>query len=71
MLDRTIIITSGAYLDPQLEAEFGRIPPAFLPLGGHRLYEQQHAFLKEFSDRIILSVPEDYEISQNRFLLDN
>jgi len=63
--ERTIIITSGAYLDPQLEAEFGRIPPAFLPLGGQRLYEHQYAFLKDYSARIILSVPEDYSIPES------
>ena len=60
----TIIVASGAYVDSQLEVEFGRIPPAFLPLGGLRLY--QHQF-DNFSDlhntRFIISVPDDYVIS--------
>lgn len=60
---RTIIIASGAYLDPQLEVEFGRIPPAFLPLGGLRLYQHQHRLLNDFNARLILSVPEDFVIS--------
>ena len=38
---QTVIVTSAAYLDPQSEAEFGRIPPAFLPLAGQRLYKHQ------------------------------
>ena len=35
------LITSAAYVDPELVAEFGQIPPAFLPLGVSRLYEAQ------------------------------
>ena len=57
---RTIIITSAAYLEPQLEVEFGRIPPSFLPLGGTRLYEHQYSVIKKLNARIILSVPQDF-----------
>jgi hypothetical protein len=60
---RTIIIASGAYLDPQLEVEFGRIPPSFLPLGGKRLYEHQYRLLSDLDARLILSLPEDFVIS--------
>lgn len=31
------LITSAAYVDPELAAEFGRLPPAFLPVGHGRL----------------------------------
>ena len=61
--DRTIIIASGAYLDPQLEVEFGRIPPSFLPLGGKRLYEHQYRLLSDLDARLILSLPEDFVLS--------
>ena len=60
---QTIIIASGAYLDPQLEVEFGRIPPSFLPLGGIRLYEHQHRLLSGLNARLILSIPEDFVVS--------
>ena len=34
-------ITSGEYVESELFAEFGRIPPAFLPVGNKRLYTHQ------------------------------
>lgn len=36
-----VLINSGAYVDQELSAEFGAIPPAFLPVGLNRLYERQ------------------------------
>ena len=62
-MHRCIVITSAAYLEPQLEAEFGRIPPAFLPLGNKRLYEHHHHLVADHADRILLSVPESYSIT--------
>jgi hypothetical protein len=35
------IITAGAFVGQELAAEFGQIPPAFLPVGTRRLYEYQ------------------------------
>ena len=58
-----ILITSARYVNPELEAEFGKIPPAFLPLGGRRLYEHQVKLLKTLGREIALSVPESFEIS--------
>lgn len=64
-ITRTIIVTSAAYLDPQLEAEFGRIPPAFLPLAGQRLYKHQFASFSNLNARFILSIPEDFVLSDD------
>jgi hypothetical protein len=60
--NRTLIITSGAYVEPQLEAEFGKIPPSFLPLGGIRLYQHQSKLLKPFFKNILISLPADYRV---------
>jgi len=60
--NRTLIITSGAYVEPQLEAEFGKIPPSFLPLGGIRLYQHQNKLLKPFFKKILISLPADYKV---------
>ena len=57
------LITAAKYVNPELEAEFGKIPPAFLPLGGRRLYEYQVKLLKLLDDKIVLSVPESFEIT--------
>jgi len=58
---RTVLIASGAYVEPELEVEFGRIPPTFLPLGNGRLFVRQVESLKSVADRILLSLPENYE----------
>ncbi len=57
---RTLLITSGAYVEPELEAEFGRLPPAFLPIGNRRLFVHQHRLVRDAADRILLSLPEDF-----------
>ncbi len=58
-----ILITSAKYVNPELEVEFGKIPPSFLPLGGKRLYEHQVKLLDTLGEEIALSVPESFEIS--------
>lgn len=60
---RSVIIASAAYLDPQLEAEFGHIPPAFLPLGSRRLYEHQIECVRADDASVLLSLPEDFVLS--------
>jgi len=35
------LVMSGAYVTQELVAEFGQIPPSFLPVGNRRLYEYQ------------------------------
>ena len=57
------LITSAKYVNPELEAEFGKIPPAFLPLGGRRLYEHQVELLNSVGEDIALSIPESFEIT--------
>lgn len=53
------LITSAGYVDAELEAEYGRLPSAFLPLGHCRLYERQaeHAGPERY-----LTLPASYAI---------
>ena len=63
------LITSGAYIGEEMQAEFGRIPPAFLPIGSSLLVQHQ---LREAKGRgrVWISLPNDYAltISQQRLL---
>lgn len=59
-----ILITSAKYVNPELQAEFGKIPPSFLPLGGKRLYEHQIALFDKQDEKIVLSLPKSYQIHQ-------
>ena len=54
------VILSSAYLPPGLVAEFGLIPPAFLPLANRRLYEWQVESLKPHAAHVVLAVPDDF-----------
>ncbi|MDZ5601453.1 hypothetical protein SJI00_01465 [Pseudomonas sp. RP23018S] len=60
-----ILITSAAYVGPEFQAEFGKLPPAFLPVGNKRLFKFQVAALNAaFSnEEIWLSTPESYQLS--------
>lgn len=61
------LIMSGAYVGQELAAEFGMIPPAFLPVGVGRLYDLQiELFRKTLGEResIYLTLPESFELSQ-------
>ena len=59
-----LIITSSAYVDQQLQSEFGRIPPSFLPVGSKRLYEHQHRILKNNFSKILISLPEAFVLNE-------
>lgn len=59
-----LVILSGAYIEKELSSEFGFIPPAFLPLGNRRLYEYQVA-LSSGEEKVYMSIPSDYEISES------
>jgi hypothetical protein len=61
-LQRTILITAGAYIGPELIAEFGRLPPSFLPVGNRRLFSLQHEFLKVGATKLVMSLPMDFMI---------
>lgn len=54
------IITSGAYVDAEIAAEFGLLPPSFLPVGNQRLYALQREELAPFSERVVLTLPESF-----------
>jgi hypothetical protein len=54
------LITSAAYINQEMAAEFGPLPPAFLPLGNGRLFRLQAALLAPLVDRILLSLPQSF-----------
>ncbi|GAD80468.1 hypothetical protein [Vibrio ezurae] len=56
------LIMSGAYVGQELESEFGKIPPSFLPLGNKRLFQHQVALAADNLD-VFLSVPDSFEVS--------
>lgn len=55
------LIMSGATCEAELAAEFGPLPPAFLPVGAQRLYELQLASLFG-GGPVHLTLPEDFEV---------
>lgn len=57
------LILSAAYCGQELRAEFGRVPPSFLPVGNKRLFERQIEALGSPAP-LWLTLPEDFEISQ-------
>lgn len=59
------LITSGAFVDQELVAEFGLLPPSFLPLGVGRLYDMQIDCLrKNFTETfpLYMTVPESFVV---------
>lgn len=57
-----VLINSGAYAHQELAAQFGTLPPAFLPVGMGRLYELQVRSLEAVGGDICLSLPRSFEI---------
>jgi hypothetical protein len=57
------IITSAAYINPEMSAEFGPLPPAFLPVGNTRLFKYQTELLRKLADRVVLTLPESFVLS--------
>jgi hypothetical protein len=55
----TTLITSASYVEAELAAEFGRLPPAFLPVGHKRLYDIQAQLL---GPGVHVSLPESFII---------
>lgn len=55
-----ILITSAAYIEPELQSEFGALPPAFLPVGNKRLFYRQ---IESFpaGEKIVLTLPAGFE----------
>ena len=56
-----LIVTSAQFVSAELIAEFGEIPPAFLPVGNKRLYQHQFRHSTE-SERRILTLPDNYHL---------
>ena len=56
------LIMSAAYVGQELESEFGKIPPSFLPLGNRRLFQYQIALAPEGVE-VLLSIPKHFCIS--------
>lgn len=60
-----ILISSAAYVNSEFQIEFGRLPPAFLPVGNRRIFERQVETLKKTfpEECICLSLPSSYLLS--------
>ena len=61
LLEGIWLITSGAYVGQELAAEFGRLPPSFLPVGTKRLYEYQLETIGT-GKSVFLTVPDSFEL---------
>ena len=59
-----ILIMSGAYLSAEFSSLFGMIPPSFLPVGNRRLFYWQAKSFGSLDDKIILTLPRDFVISE-------
>lgn len=60
------LIMSGAFVNQELIAEFGILPPSFLPLGVGRLYDMQVESMRRVltgSCPLYMTVPESFEPS--------
>lgn len=56
------LIASAAYVSTEITAEYGALPPAFLPFGHGRLFESQVRALGQSADRIVLTLPDSFTI---------
>ncbi|WP_425904353.1 hypothetical protein [Aeromonas sp. FL131] len=67
-----LLIMSGAYVQQELGAEFGHIPPSFLPLANKRLFQHQVALNQEGLP-VFLVLPECYIVTESdqKWLIDN
>ena len=71
-MTRTLIITAGALIDRELQAEFGPLPPSFLPIGNRRLYHHQAEAVRHLADELILTLPEGFELAaRDQLALDD
>jgi hypothetical protein len=59
-----LLITSGAYVESELFSEFGKIPPAFLPVGNKRLYTYQIEQFAHLHEQVVLTVPGDFALDE-------
>src|SRR5690606_29179535 len=61
-----IFVTSAAYVSAELQSEFGRLPPTFLPVGNRRLFQWQLKLLRAHfaSEAIYVTLPESFAIAK-------
>lgn len=57
-----VLVNSGAYTPQELAAEFGALPPSFLPVGLRRLYEYQAEVLAPLGGELWLTLPKSFEV---------
>lgn len=59
-----ILIASAAYVNAEFQTEFGRLPPAMLPVGNRRLFEWQVESLRIVfpGEAIFMSLPDSYPL---------
>ena len=59
-----ILVNSGNFIVSDLQADFGKIPAAFVPIAGNRLYLSQASVLKRIfpHESIYLSLPIEFRI---------
>ena len=55
-----VLITSAAYVNDELAAEYGELPPSFLPFGHGRLFEAQIKMLEPCASEIVLTIPDSF-----------
>lgn len=55
-----LLITSAAYVNAEIAAEFGHLPPCFLPFGHARLHAAQLASLPPDGARRVLTLPASF-----------
>lgn len=68
-----ILIASAAYVNAEFQIEFGKLPPALLPIGNRRLFEYQIQTLREKfpGEKIYLSLPDSYVLGyKDAYYLD-
>jgi len=63
-MKKITLLPSAAYVSSELAAEYGRLPPAFLPVGHQRLYELQVASLlnSKIQTHIFLTIPQSFHV---------
>lgn len=58
-----VLILSAAYIDLELQSEFGKLPPSMLPLGNKRLFQHQIRLFSDSEEKYI-TFPKSYCISE-------
>jgi hypothetical protein len=59
-----VLILSGAYIDQELAAELGVLPPAFLPVGMGRLYDLQIESLAALKADLFMTLPSGMALAE-------